>query len=329
MTDTALDPSNEDYLFRLAGKLLGTFDVATTQEPDGRWRGTVKGIPGASAIANSEVDARIATHVMCFHEIGRELECYLQDGDMTEAPVAHRGLSHDRVKYNPKEHAFAEAWEKENTYYSSPILQAMLNNLPKRQDRILTARDAMVAATVIQWLGSPIGSHFLAGVQEKIAVQEDDRKAQRLVEEASHKALSKAAKDVNLTLVSAKDLKTFTQPMILDPSAKAPMFLDPGPPDFLEPPDLNTSVFDEISYEEGKIRVSLGRAPFTMYPCGIYACREARRTKTKIALYSPHKDGGVIEFSRKTGKALDGSESLMSLDDFKRYEEYMKTVVRR
>lgn len=121
MTDTALDPSNEDSRFLLARKLLGTFDVATAQEPDGRWRGTVKGIPEASAIAYSEVDAHVAAHVLAFHEIGRELESHLQDGDMAEAPVAHRGLGHYRVKLHPQERAFAEAWEKENTSHLTDL----------------------------------------------------------------------------------------------------------------------------------------------------------------------------------------------------------------
>ena len=74
----------------------------------------------------------------------------------------HRGLHIYRFKDNPKEKAFAEAWELENE--RGHILDYLLHvgtNAQTGRPLECTEREALVAATVIQWLGSPVGQHFL------------------------------------------------------------------------------------------------------------------------------------------------------------------------
>lgn len=75
--------------------------------------------------------------------------------------MKHVGLSTHRFKENPKEKAFAEAWQKEND--SGKVLEYLLSG-PSNRPVPPTDRDVQVAATVIQWLGSPVGQNFLADV---------------------------------------------------------------------------------------------------------------------------------------------------------------------
>lgn len=53
---------------------------------------------------------------------------------------------------NPREVAFAKQWQKENE--DGHVLQHLIGD-------DFTDRDAMVAATVAQWLGSNIGMSFI------------------------------------------------------------------------------------------------------------------------------------------------------------------------
>lgn len=71
------------------------------------------------------------------------------------------GLNTHRLNSNPEEKAFADAWAKRNTGR---------NNLPYLLDNRkvhtgyppdVSDRDHVVAATLIQWLGSPVGQAFL------------------------------------------------------------------------------------------------------------------------------------------------------------------------
>ena len=72
----------------------------------------------------------------------------------------HKGLHRYRLKQNPLEKKFAEEWERRNEDGRYGVLDYILakdNNNPTG----VTDRDAEVAATIIQWLGSPIGRNFL------------------------------------------------------------------------------------------------------------------------------------------------------------------------
>jgi len=83
----------------------------------------------------------------------------------------HEGFSKDRLKPergNPRELAFIEAWKRENEYGTrgNHLLDQLIPNA--------TQRDAKVAATIIQWLGSNVGMGFLRDViydNESIACQ--------------------------------------------------------------------------------------------------------------------------------------------------------------
>jgi hypothetical protein len=83
--------------------------------------------------------------------------------------MKNKGKSQHRFKNNPAERIFAEVWEERNSgKYSQPLLNYLLaedNNRPMGE---VTERDQMVAATVIQWLGSPVGEGFLQDVAAKI-----------------------------------------------------------------------------------------------------------------------------------------------------------------
>lgn len=75
--------------------------------------------------------------------------------------MKHKGLHTHRFADNPEEKRFAEAWAKENKQGS--ILAYLLDPAHGTGYRppLPTVREAETAATVIQWLGSPVGQGFL------------------------------------------------------------------------------------------------------------------------------------------------------------------------
>ena len=73
----------------------------------------------------------------------------------------NKGLKFQRLHPdagNPKEVIFAKHWESANTGTSS-TLNWLLG--PHNQQVEVSGRERIVAATVVQWLGSPIGFNFL------------------------------------------------------------------------------------------------------------------------------------------------------------------------
>jgi hypothetical protein len=81
----------------------------------------------------------------------------------------HTGYNAHRLKSNPTERIFAEKWEEINTE-GRDILAWILNTFSPTDGRqikgVVSERDAEVAASVIQWLGSPVGQSWLQEVQE-------------------------------------------------------------------------------------------------------------------------------------------------------------------
>lgn len=85
------------------------------------------------------------------------------------ADLNHEGLYRRRISDSPREKAIAEQWEKENADGVSfgahwggqrvPLIVALLMGDEGSPD--VTQRDATVAATVLQWLGSNVGFCFL------------------------------------------------------------------------------------------------------------------------------------------------------------------------
>lgn len=75
--------------------------------------------------------------------------------------IKHKGLHAHRLRDNPAERRLAKAWAKINTDHGGQVLRYLLAKDNNRPADEMTARDAEVAATVIQWLGSPVGLSWL------------------------------------------------------------------------------------------------------------------------------------------------------------------------
>lgn len=76
--------------------------------------------------------------------------------------MKNKGLHQHRFRDNPEERRFAQAWEDRNVYGQN--LDYLLDTGPGRgslHPPPASDRDRVVAATVIQWLGSPVGQGFL------------------------------------------------------------------------------------------------------------------------------------------------------------------------
>ncbi len=76
--------------------------------------------------------------------------------------MKHEGFHARRLSNNPLEYAYAMAWKRENM--GTGILEYLLS--PDGTSVRCSERDAQVAATVIQWLGSPVGQQFVCEVLE-------------------------------------------------------------------------------------------------------------------------------------------------------------------
>lgn len=75
--------------------------------------------------------------------------------------IKHHGLSRYRLEQNPLEKKFADAWEEQ-----APRTLGYLLCGQDRSNHDYSERDAAVAATIIQWLGSPVGESFVREVLE-------------------------------------------------------------------------------------------------------------------------------------------------------------------
>lgn len=75
----------------------------------------------------------------------------------------HIGKSTHRFSQHPLEQKFAETWQTEQDFGN--VLAYLLGD--DNQKGHPSDRDILVAATVIQWLGSPVGQSFLSTVINK------------------------------------------------------------------------------------------------------------------------------------------------------------------
>ncbi|OGU60449.1 MAG: hypothetical protein A2V66_01830 [Ignavibacteria bacterium RBG_13_36_8] len=80
--------------------------------------------------------------------------------------MKNKGLHQYRFENNPLEEKFAIHWERLNYYRGKVfgILDYLLAKDPNRPNYEVTDRDREIAATVIQWLGSPVGNAFVEDV---------------------------------------------------------------------------------------------------------------------------------------------------------------------
>lgn len=79
----------------------------------------------------------------------------------------HKGVSHERIYREPDEKIFHDEWAAVAPHTLEHLLYGQNKDYRDLTDE-LRQRDAMVAATMIQWLGSNVGSAFLDEVQAKI-----------------------------------------------------------------------------------------------------------------------------------------------------------------
>lgn len=91
---------------------------------------------------------------------------------MTRIKRQFQGMSPHRYQDNPLEKAFAAAWQEANDQTRPGMVHSTLAYLMDENNRgrpnpPLTQRDWLVANTVIQWLGSPIGQGFLKDVLKR------------------------------------------------------------------------------------------------------------------------------------------------------------------
>ena len=82
--------------------------------------------------------------------------------------MVNGGLHQYRFKDNPREKAYAIAWDKQNALNEKGTLDYLLAKDCNRPAGEVTDRDREVAATVIQWLGSPVGQSFVRDVLDTI-----------------------------------------------------------------------------------------------------------------------------------------------------------------
>jgi hypothetical protein len=72
-----------------------------------------------------------------------------------------KGFHTHRFRDNPEEQRFAEAWSKLNAVGRNVDYLLDASRADQRFTPEASEREARIAATVIQWLGSPVGQGFL------------------------------------------------------------------------------------------------------------------------------------------------------------------------
>lgn len=89
----------------------------------------------------------------------------------------NKGYRHSRIEHNPREKAFYEQWLHENKpqagigsgygILQDLFIESTLSPLSGKTIEIITPRDRMIVATVIQWLGSNVGISFLGAALKR------------------------------------------------------------------------------------------------------------------------------------------------------------------
>ena len=87
--------------------------------------------------------------------------------------MKNKGINTNRFRSNPTEKIFAIKWEEINTdvhgkLNNESVLDFIMANESGHPKGEVSNRDREVAASVIQWMGSPIGLMFLKQVQQEI-----------------------------------------------------------------------------------------------------------------------------------------------------------------
>lgn len=108
-----------------------------------------------------DADLQLSTFLAMARGLGLTVSTKPVGRTVADKRVSHQGLAHNRIasaelrKFNVVEAALARAWGIANEH--SPQLPGLMHQLIPG----FSSRDAEVAATLVQWLGSEIGMAFL------------------------------------------------------------------------------------------------------------------------------------------------------------------------
>ena len=128
-------------------------------------------------------DGKSAQWKLGFDSLLRHIDDYVEVSNTEN--ITHRGLRQDRIQEEGSEKIFADVWEETNvrrlgTNNGYTALELILNKFnsnihfaypnPNPEDNFIppTQRDADVASTVIQWLGTKCGACLLFEAENRI-----------------------------------------------------------------------------------------------------------------------------------------------------------------
>lgn len=102
--------------------------------------------------------------------------------------ITHTGIHHARTEqeHNLLELLFAQAWEDRNdACLNCPDIHGTLDYILSTDSAnpdVIPQRDATVAATVIQWLGTKVGMDFILDVLVQVCAQHQNNIGHRFFE---------------------------------------------------------------------------------------------------------------------------------------------------
>jgi hypothetical protein len=115
-------------------------------------------------------EAKLSDAISNYNEGDGTLDDVLHMAGKVIAYKQNIGINRNRLKHNKREKAFHDQWQQENAPVSGVnhghgILQDLFIEVPGPFQRhvieVISQRDRMITATVIQWLGSNCGMCFL------------------------------------------------------------------------------------------------------------------------------------------------------------------------
>lgn len=114
----------------------------------------------------AQIVEKLAEMIAAFTELKAVFEGGEDGNEVVEnLDIVHSGIHSRRISLPGNEHElyFSEEWKK--LQEKSKTLDGILS--PDGQPVFASQRDATVAATIIQWLGSPVGTGFIRSVNER------------------------------------------------------------------------------------------------------------------------------------------------------------------
>lgn len=118
---------------------------------------------------------------------------FIDTGDVELLPLRFKGVGYRRIKRNILERKFLLAWMQKNLRRTSTTLfEQLVSYYENKPDGIKNITDDhwKIAASIIQWLGTPVGEGFLKEVFSQVGMEivekaerpDDRRKYQEFLE---------------------------------------------------------------------------------------------------------------------------------------------------